>query len=80
MYPIWVVAGWDNYGGHLTTADFAGMNVHDPSGFLSVFKKAVEAGPQAERWQLKIADRLAEVRDKMLDLGPDALCMAISSQ
>jgi hypothetical protein len=79
-YPVWVVAGWDNYEGHLTAAELATLNVHDPSGYLALFSRAVAAGPENQRWQAKLVSRLLDVRERTMALGPDALCLAIRSQ
>lgn len=76
-YPLWIVAGWDNYEGCLAASDLAVLGFDDPSGFLSLFKRAAAGG--AESWQIALVDRLAAVRDKAMRLGPDALCLAISS-
>jgi len=79
-YPIWIVAGWDNYQGHLTGAELRSLAPLDqPDGFLSLFKRAVDSGPQEPRWQNEVLERLNEVREKAIALGDDSLCIAISS-
>jgi hypothetical protein len=76
-YPIWIIAGWDNYEGHLTGAELAELpGLDDPEGFLSRFKRdATQEGPMIAR----IVDRLDAVRKRALDLGPDSLVIAVSS-
>jgi len=68
QYPIWVVAGWGNYEGHLTGREFGALSVDDTSGFLSVFRRAVDAGDERERWQITAIERLKGLREKAIAL------------
>jgi len=77
-YPMWIMAGWDHYSGHLTGKEMRQLDPLRKNGFLSIFRRAVELGEAKERWQTGIVDRFAEIREEMMTLGDASVCIAIS--
>jgi hypothetical protein len=75
-FPLWIVAGWDNYEGYLTGGEIASFSSLQEPGFFSAFNDALPADSPFARGVMEL---LFEVREQALVLGPDSLCIAVSS-
>lgn len=78
-FPMWIVSGWDNYEGYLTGAELQRLTPRDSNGFLSLFMKLAAGDPEEGPLSSKLVDRLGEVRARAASMGPDTLCVAVSS-
>jgi hypothetical protein len=75
-FPMWILEGWDNFEGYLTGAELSRIIPPSANGFLSLFKRAA-LGNESEC--AYVADRLVEVQAQAASLGPETLCVAVSS-
>ena len=74
------MAGWTtNFEGVLTGADLTGFSVPDGPGFFSAFRDVLEGSSTDTVWPRAFLSRFLDAVEKAKGLGPDALCIAISS-
>jgi len=79
-YPLWALCAWDNYEGYLTGAELSELRPPDHPGFLSAFRRAAALTEGEAHHQLRSVDVIGQARTAGVALGPEALCVAISSQ
>lgn len=72
-FPLWIVAAWNHYQGHLTGEELKKLSKDEPDGFFSMYRAALELNESND----EIVDEFLYVRDKVIAAGPDALCIAL---
>jgi hypothetical protein len=79
QFPVWIIAGWENYEGHLSYADVRRLDPKSTTSFFSLYHRALLAGAPDNGNAVEAIAGLIAMRDRVLALGRGTTCIAVSS-